>query len=600
MKKITFLLILLVPLFGLSQVNLEDFEGAVSQSTANGLGGFDVVTNPNPSGINTSANVGRIISSSAGDPWQQANLIMQDNLMDLTSDLTVTVDVYSEGNTFNLLARVFDNLIDTAPDATAAATYTDTDPDSWVTLTFTFNEMLDGQATANGEYDQISFFPNWAGSGGNAPNPIWNNGTDFTLYIDNITAVAGQALPLETCNDGILNNGETEVDCGGPNCDACPVPPAAAAPDAPDRNAQDVVSIFSGEYTDVVFSGIQTFGGGALTNITIDEPDDTRRVTADGAGGGIGYEFFGVPGLDLTDYDRLAFDVYIEGSLEPGQFLKLLLINCPNSDCAGIPPIETLATVDAAVGDWLTLDLDISTFTNGTAARDEIRIVQIATAGGTSAFGPIYFDNFYFYSSSVVNATCADAIPLALDGTPVPFGNVGAGNSGISASCDSGTVNDVWYEVVADSNELFIESTAPQVSVFSDCSGTEIACNPGTSAITVMMGSTYYIRLNDDGTTRAPGTGFTVRASGSAFSTNDFNLDSFRVYPNPSNSTWTIEGANTNIDTIEVYDILGKRVQTLSPNSQEVTIDAAGLKTGIYLAKLYSGDAVRTLKLVKN
>ncbi len=27
----------------------------------------------------------------------------------------------------------------------------------------------------------------------------------------------------ETCNDGILNNGETEVDCGGPNCSACPV-----------------------------------------------------------------------------------------------------------------------------------------------------------------------------------------------------------------------------------------------------------------------------------------------------------------------------------------------------------------------------------------
>ena len=25
-----------------------------------------------------------------------------------------------------------------------------------------------------------------------------------------------------TCNDGILNNGETEVDCGGPNCSACP------------------------------------------------------------------------------------------------------------------------------------------------------------------------------------------------------------------------------------------------------------------------------------------------------------------------------------------------------------------------------------------
>ncbi len=28
-------------------------------------------------------------------------------------------------------------------------------------------------------------------------------------------------VPTATCNDGILNNGETEIDCGGPNCSAC-------------------------------------------------------------------------------------------------------------------------------------------------------------------------------------------------------------------------------------------------------------------------------------------------------------------------------------------------------------------------------------------
>lgn len=29
--------------------------------------------------------------------------------------------------------------------------------------------------------------------------------------------------PLATCNDGIMNQGETETDCGGPNCQACTV-----------------------------------------------------------------------------------------------------------------------------------------------------------------------------------------------------------------------------------------------------------------------------------------------------------------------------------------------------------------------------------------
>ena len=31
----------------------------------------------------------------------------------------------------------------------------------------------------------------------------------------------GDGGPPETCSDGILNNGETEVDCGGPNCEPC-------------------------------------------------------------------------------------------------------------------------------------------------------------------------------------------------------------------------------------------------------------------------------------------------------------------------------------------------------------------------------------------
>jgi len=80
----------------------------------------------------------------------------------------------------------------------------------------------------------------------------------------------------------------------------------------------------------------------------------------------------------------------------------------------------------------------------------------------------------------------------------------------------------------------------------------------------------------------------------------DFSINDLKVFPNPTNDSWNIEGANTTIDSIEVYDILGKRVQILNPNSQQATIDASGLKTGLYLAKLYSGNAVKTIKLVKN
>jgi len=32
-------------------------------------------------------------------------------------------------------------------------------------------------------------------------------------------------IPVETCTDGILNQDETEIDCGGTVCDACVVAP---------------------------------------------------------------------------------------------------------------------------------------------------------------------------------------------------------------------------------------------------------------------------------------------------------------------------------------------------------------------------------------
>ena len=91
-----------------------------------------------------------------------------------------------------------------------------------------------------------------------------------------------------------------------------------------------------------------------------------------------------------------------------------------------------------------------------------------------------------------------------------------------------------------------------------------------------------------------------ILLSEKVLSTNNLEVNNFRVSPNPSNNVWNIEGSNSVIDNVEVYDLLGKRVLNLSPNSQEVRIDASGLKTGIYLAKLTSEGATKTIKLVKN
>ena len=165
-----------------NQVVLEDFEG-----TAPTVAGFEGLASATVSaGPVDSANTAlELITSTTGQGWQGAELIMQSNLIDLSTDNTVKIDVYST-TAFTMFAKVEDKVNATASAASAAdEAHTGS---GWETLTFTFNEALDGTAAANGQYSQVAFFPNWSGSGWN--DPI----IDITVNIDNVTANAGDAI----------------------------------------------------------------------------------------------------------------------------------------------------------------------------------------------------------------------------------------------------------------------------------------------------------------------------------------------------------------------------------------------------------------------
>jgi hypothetical protein len=89
---------------------------------------------------------------------------------------------------------------------------------------------------------------------------------------------------------------------------------------------------------------------------------------------------------------------------------------------------------------------------------------------------------------------------------------------------------------------------------------------------------------------------------GGTLSTPDADLaNSFAVAPNPSKDVWNIKAAaNQNVTAVQVYDMLGKQVISIEPNSNEVTLNAADLRSGIYLARLSTANGSKTIKLVKN
>ena len=80
----------------------------------------------------------------------------------------------------------------------------------------------------------------------------------------------------------------------------------------------------------------------------------------------------------------------------------------------------------------------------------------------------------------------------------------------------------------------------------------------------------------------------------------DFDKTSFSAYPNPTQDSWTVKTKNVNISSVQVYDILGKNVLSLSPNASEVKIDATKLSKGLYFATVKTEAGSESLKLIKN
>ena len=73
------------------------------------------------------------------------------------------------------------------------------------------------------------------------------------------------------------------------------------------------------------------------------------------------------------------------------------------------------------------------------------------------------------------------------------------------------------------------------------------------------------------------------------------------VYPNPSSSNWNFRTPNTVIKSVEVFNLLGKRVASLrNNNSTEASISTQGLTNGIYIARITTEQGAKSVKLIKN
>ena len=467
---------------------------------------------------------------------------------------------------------------------------------------------------------------------------LGDNYTEFRIFLDagyGATASAVETYLIDdisaptvnppTCSDGIMNQDETGIDCGGICGNVC------------DVTAPDGFNATTGT--------IGSFSVELLLNATDAESDITYDVTYDGGGTA---QTIGASGVEtplvisgLTSETMYTFMVSASdasGNAAVNNAITVMAttgIDTSNA-CAGFSSEASEGTftigynysfVTEASGTDVTVTFEILD-TDKTGLVGEVFIAPSTFIGmtnngsnsfsvtltGETAGADITFSGRFPYAGGLartkdftytvgndctgpVNDNCSEATLISL-GVETAFDNSGSTDSDAD-SCFTGVVSDIWYSFVAPtSGEVTITvGGSTQYALFSDCS-TQVSCN--TSANTGLIdGNTYYVAVTDDGTTaRIPGASTIQVDDTTSLSNEEFSTFNFSVFPNPTANNWNVK-SNSIIRSITVYDILGKQVWTLNPNVENAVIDATTLNSGLYFAKLHSDFGTKTLKLVK-
>jgi hypothetical protein len=76
-------------------------------------------------------------------------------------------------------------------------------------------------------------------------------------------------------------------------------------------------------------------------------------------------------------------------------------------------------------------------------------------------------------------------------------------------------------------------------------------------------------------------------------------ITGLETFPNPTSSAWTISTDNQKMTSINIFDLQGKLMLSLQPESSLVSVNASNFTTGIYVARISTGEGIGSLKLVK-
>ena len=364
MKRITLLLFLLITSIGFSQNIPVDFQSDIITGAKSVSGITPADANwYSDSGLTSATvedlasdtpdhqNAGKIVSSSTGQKWQNAQLLMTNNYMDLTTNKTITLDVYSS-NAQDFLLKLEQSL-GGGPNTEKSFSHTGT---GWETFAIDFTTPATGQPVPNDQYKLLVIFPCYSAC-------FTAAAFDSTTYVDNISTTVGDAI----------------TSAAGPTTDA-PTPTHPAA---------DVISIYSDAYTNINVTNFNPFWNqSGAVNAAYDP-------TGNGTNTLLAYTNFNYQGTefdaqDASAMENLHVDVWTDTA---GAVLKVTPIN---NSTGGTGSTEQLVDVTVVNAGWSSVNLSKSSFTGMT--WDNVYQLKFDGQSGTNPSN-VYVDNIYFWKA---------------------------------------------------------------------------------------------------------------------------------------------------------------------------------------------------------
>jgi hypothetical protein len=386
--------------------DLSNLKNNTPEDVYGGFGGGQTAANTAEADPADAANtVRKVTVTSGGDVWKGVFFRPQTHYMDLTSNQTVTIKVYSDSAIYlRGILQGAQNGQTTIDDAANTAAHSG---NGWETLSFTF-------AGATGEWDELAIRTS-VDIGG-----ALNNTAAYTAYFDDLSAFQGTEIP---------------VPVGGPTTSA----------DAPTRNAEDVISVFSDAYTDVAtdYAPFWNQNPAVVVDSTFD-PGDGNNVLRYGD-----FSYQGTilgTGVDMAAMEFLHLDIWVESS---------------DTNTYKVTPIgggDNLVDITTTPGSWKSVDIPVSSFPN----VDFSAVLQMKFDGGSGAGNDIYLDNIYFWKEPTAAGADASLSDLKVDGATLS--GFGAATS-YTVSLDEGTttVPQVTAVTTTDANASAVINQATAI-----------------------------------------------------------------------------------------------------------------------------------------